>query len=263
MNKPLMYAYGISATPVRLGCDVLSQNSLACIPIEGVYVMVKYFPEEFSEDDFTKNFSDPVWLEKAANEHMYIVCKLMEEGTLLPFKLGTFFRDPENLRGFIQAYSVSLINNLVKIVGREEWSLKIYANYQLLVEKMSNLSDVIRSIELEIRKSSRGKAFILKQKKKQLVTDEIEKFINEKSQVCYNDIRLLCDETEMLTKNFVRDDHLIFNLACLVKRRNRSEFTHKVLELRHSYSTMAFELSIAGPWPPFSFVNIKEKHVTQ
>jgi hypothetical protein len=259
MNKHWMYVYGISATPITPGCDVLSQNNLVCISIEGMHAIVKYFPEDFSEDDFIKKFYDPLWLEKAANEHMNIICKLMGEGALLPFKLGTFFKDPENLRGFIKAHSVSLTNNLLKITGREEWSLKIYANREQLPEKMSNLSAVIQSIEREILRSSRGKAFILKQKKNQLMRDEMEKFISEKSQEYCGEIQLLCDDTEMLTKHFVRDDNLIFNLACLVKRHNRSEFTHKVLELRHAYTTMALDLTIAGPWPPFSFINIKEK----
>jgi hypothetical protein len=257
MNKPLIYAYGILATPVRQGCDVLSQNNLACISVEGVHAVVKYFPEQFSEEDFIKNFADPVWLEKAANEHMYIVCKVMEEGALLPFKLGTFFRSAENLREFIKAYSVSLTNNLLKIMGKEEWSVKIYANHELLAEKMPTLSDAIHSIELEISKSSKGKAFILKQKKNQLVKDGMEKIINEKSHQCYVEIQLLCEETEMLTKNFVRDHNLIFNLACLVKRNCRNEFARRILQLQHFYATVAFDLKIAGPWPPFSFINIK------
>jgi len=263
MVDELTYVYCISDSPLLV--DTISdQKNLKCLKFHAFYAFVKQVsPDEFSEENLNKNFADLPWIEIHARNHIRIIGEVMKSSIVIPFKFGTIFNSEESLGKFIQKYSSSLNENLKNIKGKEEWSVKIYCNYTLLNEQITELSEDVRNMEEEILKSKPGKSFLLKRKKVELIEKEVEKVVQLSGQVCYDELTTLSELTQinslLSTELSDRTDSMILNISCFVNQGRVNEFLGAIGELQKKYKKIGFDMATAGPWPPFSFTSIKEK----
>jgi len=263
MGGELIYVYCISDSPLRLD-HVSEQESLKCLMLQGFYAIVKQVsPDEFSEENLKKNFADLPWIEIHARDHIRIIGEVMKNSTVIPFKFGTIFNSEESLGEFIQNYSGSLTENLKNIKGKEEWSVKIYCNRTLLNQQIVEISEDVRTLEQEILESMPGKAFLLKRKKVELIEKEVEKIMQICGQSCYDELVALSELTQinnLLPKELSeRTDNMILNVSCFVNQGRVNELLSAIGELQKKYKNVGFDMAVAGPWPPFSFISIKEK----
>jgi hypothetical protein len=263
MVDELTYVYCISDSPLQV--DTISdQKDLKCLKFDAFYAYVKQVsPNEFSEENLNKNFNDLPWIETHARNHIRIIGEVMKSCIVIPFKFGTIFNSEESLGNFIQKYASSLNENLKKIKGKEEWSVKIYCNYTVLNEQITELSEDVRNLEQEISKSKPGKSFLLKRKKVELVEKEVAKIVQISGQECYEEVKSFSELTQvnslLSTEHSERKDSMILNISCFVNQASINGFLDAIGELQKKYKKIGFDISTAGPWPPFSFTSIKEK----
>jgi hypothetical protein len=263
MVDELIYVYCISDSPLLVD-SISDQNDLKCLNFHEFYAFVKQVSsDEFSEENLNKNFADLPWIELHARNHIRIIGEVMKNRVVIPFKFGTIFNSKESLGKFIHKYSTSLNENLKNIKGKEEWSVKIYCNYTLLNEQIIELSEDVNNLEQEILSSKPGKAFLLKRKKVELIEKEVEKIIQLSGQTCYEELASLSELTQinkLLPKEASdRTESMILNISCFVNQVKVNEFLGAIVELQKKYKKIGFDMSTAGPWPPFSFTSIKEK----
>lgn len=264
MNDYLIYAYGVSATPVALG-ESLMQKDMECISVSGLYVVVKYVPRKaYSEASLAKKIVNNQWLERNAITHMKVLSALSECGSVLPFKLGTIFTELASLENFIGEYTETLNDHLAKISGREEWAVKGFVNRHGLAEKLNTGSEIIRNVELEISKSSSGRSFFLSRKKETLINQETQKMSDAFGKRACEIVDSLCVEMRSLPIEFSTPHvDLVFNMACLVNLADREKFLKGIRQLNDDRQGNVvghcFFIELTGPWPPFSFVNITNK----
>jgi hypothetical protein len=187
----------------------------------------------------------------------------MEENTVIPFNFGTIYRSEEPLKKFMEEYSESLVENLLFIEWKEEWAVKIYSNHVILREHIDNLSEEAAELEKQIMASSPGKAFLLGRKKAVLIENEIDRLCKYYGQDYFNELKKLSVSTNLnnlIPKEFSgRNDDMILNATFLVSKDRTIEFVSNVRMLKNKYANLGFSLEVTGPWPPFSFVSIKEK----
>jgi hypothetical protein len=226
------------------------------------YVVVESVSsEEFSEGSFNRNLSDIEWLETHAREHTEVISILMDKNTAIPFKFGTTFNAENDLEKFITDYSDSLLENLLRIEGKEEWGVKIYCNRKLLSEQIDELSEETAGLEKQIMASSPGKAFLLKRKKNELVENEMDRICKSYGQDYYNEFRKLSISTilnNLLPKKISgRGDTMVLNANFLVNKTKADDFRNTVDTVRKD-GIPSFIIETTGPGPPFLFVYIKE-----
>lgn len=263
MINELIYVYCISDSPPLLTFNSEHQG-LKALMFDGYYAIVKYVSEsEFSEENFKNNLSDIQWLETNAFDHIRVINMIMENCTVIPFKFGTLFNKEEGLKKFIADYSDSLTENFGYIEGKEEWSVKIYCDRKVLSEKIDELSKEAAALEELIMSSSPGKAFLLKRKKTELIENEIDRLCKMYGQEYYDQFNNLSESTSinnLLPKEFTgREDTMILNAAFLVNKLKVTDFKDAVDSLRKKDDNSSFFIEVTGPWPPFSFISIKEK----
>ena len=263
MVNELIYVYCISDS-LLLADSISDQNDLKCLKFHEFYAIVKQVSsDEFSEENLNKNFADLPWIELHARNHIRIIGEVMKNRTVIPFKFGTIFNSEESLLEFIHKYSSSLNENLKNIKGKEEWSVKIYCNYTLLNNQITELSEDVYNLEQEILNSKPGKAFLLKRKKVELIEKEVQKVIQLSGQTCYEELARLSELTQinkLLPEEISeKTDSMILNISCFVSQVRVSEFLDAFDELQKKYKKIGFDMATAGPWPPFSFTSIKEK----
>ena len=263
MVDELIYVYCITDSPLQMD-SISEQENLKYLMFQEFYVIVKMVsPDEFSEENLHKNFTDLPWIELHARNHIRVIGEVMKNSLVIPFKFGTIFNSEESLQKFIQKYSISLNENLKNIKEKEEWSVKIYCNYTLLNEQITELSEDVRNLEQEILQSKPGKSFLLKRKKVELVEKEVEKVVELSGQFCYEELSGLSELTQvnsLLSKELSeRTDNMILNISCFVNRVSVNKFLGAIDQLKKKYKKIGFHIATTGPWPPFSFTSIKEK----
>lgn len=263
MKNDLIYVYCVSNSPPGLVLDMESEG-LKSLVFDNFYVIIKNVPEsEFSEENFKKNLSDIKWVESNAREHIRVISKIMETGTVIPFKFGTIFNAEPSLKKFIADYSDSLHENFLHVKGHEEWSVKIYCDRKSLSEQIDELSEQAASLEKQIMASSPGKAFLLKRKKTDLIENEMDRLCKKYGQEFYDKFKNLSKATSLnnlLPKDFTgREDFMILNAAFLVSKNKLTDFISMVDTLEKNDRNSSFFIEANGPWPPFSFISIKEK----
>ena len=258
----LIYVYCLSKSPPGMDHSLQSKG-LKTLLFDNFYAIVKVVSEtEFSEENFKKNLSNLEWLDSNAREHIRVICQIMEQCTIIPFKFGTIYHSEDGLKKFIEGYSGSLSENFQNIEWKEEWSAKIYYNRKVLSEQIDELSQEAASLEKQIMASSPGKAFLLKRKKNDLVENEMDRLCKKYGQEYYDEFKRLSEESRienLIPKEFTgREDTMILNANFLVCKNKVSDFTETVSKLRKRDGNTGFIIEATGPWPPFSFVSIKE-----
>jgi len=263
MINDLIYVYCLSN-----GDPFIAQNigneGLQSIVYKEFSVVVKYVSDgEFSEENLKRNLSDIQWLEIHAREHIETINKIMEQTTVIPFKFGTIFQTEESLKKFINDYSDSLAQNFQHIAGKEEWAVKMYCDRKKLSDQIDELSEEAAALEKQIMASSPGKAFLLKRKKAELIENEMDRLCKYFGQKYYDDFKNLSESVSLnnlLPKEFTgRVDTMILNATYLVNKTNLTDFKTKVNQLSKENENSGFFIEVTGPWPPFSFISIKEK----
>lgn len=262
MLNDLLYVYCLSNSNPGLLLSIEPQG-LKVLRFDDFYVIVKFVPKsEFSEENLKKNVADMQWLEINAREHIMVINKVMEHTTVIPFNFGTIYQSEDSLKKFICDYSDSLIEHFLLFECKEEWAAKIYCNRKMLSDQIDELSEEAAAIEKQIMASSPGKAFLLKRKKTDLIENEIDRIIKNSGQKYYNELKNLSGSTKLnnlLPKEFTgREDTMILNATFLVSREKVNEFISTVRVLKNKYSGNGFDFEITGPWPPYSFISIKE-----
>jgi len=260
MENDLIYVYCISDCPLGIAQNVKSKD-LKSLKFDDFYVIVKYVSErEFSEDNFKRNLSNIQWVETNAREHISVIGMIMEYTTVIPFKFGTIYNTKVGLQKFITDYSVSLIENFNHIRDKEEWAVKVYCDRKALSDQIDQLSEKAADLEKQIMASSPGKAFLLGRKKTELIDDEMNLLCKDYGQNYFDEFNSLSESARLcnlLPKEYTgREDTMILNATFLVRKDKAPDFTD-TLKKKNEHSDFIIEAT--GPWPPFSFISIKEK----
>ena len=263
MINDLIYVYCLSNSPPELVPDIEFQG-LKSLRFDDFYVIVKYVSEsEFSEENLKINLSDIQWLEKNAREHIRVIGMIMVHSAVIPFKFGTIYQSEAGLKKFIEDYSDSLTENLLYLEWKEEWAVKIYCDRKMLSEQIDELSEEAATLENQIMASSPGKAFLLKRKKTDLVENEMDRLCKIYGQEYYIEFKNLSESDSLhnlMPKEYTgRNDTMILNATFLVRKDKVNDLISTVRLLKKKYSRLGFDIEITGPWPPFSFISIKEK----
>jgi hypothetical protein len=187
----------------------------------------------------------------------------MENSTVIPFKFGTIYTSEEGLSKFIKDYSTSLAENLKRIEGKEEWLIKIYCNTKVLNENIDEISEAVAAIQIQIMESSPGKAYLLKRKKADLIEMEVEKFHKIYCQLFFNKLKSLSESyliNNLLPKEITgKIDDMILNATFFVSKNKVHDFISTSDIMMKQYKNYGLTIEASGPWPPFSFISIKEK----
>lgn len=263
MKNKLIYVFCISKKPLEFSQNEMLKG-LKCIKHKDFYTVVKIVSNgEFSEENFKRNLSDISWVDSQARAHISIISLLMEQCTVVPFKLGTIYHTEEGLKKFINEYTDSLIKNLHNIEKKEEWSIKIYCDRNALGKQIDRFSEEAAALEKQIMASSPGKAFLLKRKKAELVENEMNRICKKYGQAYYDEFKNFSDAASLnnlIPKEMTeRKDTMILNANFLVKKNKTDKFKDIIQKLNKQDENSCFFIEATGPWPPFSFVSIKEK----
>ena len=263
MNNELIYVYCLTNSQPEFN-EISDTNGLRTIFLDGFYVIVKDVSvDDFSEESFKRHLSDLMWLEANARDHIEVITGIMKNSSVIPFKFGTIFQEEDSLKNFIKDYFDSLTENFEYVGGKEEWAIKIYCDRKVLSNQIDELSEEAATLERQIMSSSPGKAYLLKRKKNDLIEFEMNRICKIYGQRYFDEFNNLSESislNNLLPKEITgREDTMILNATFLVKTKNVVDFKGVAEIFEKKDRNSGFNLEFTGPWPPFSFISIKEK----
>jgi hypothetical protein len=91
----------------------------------------------------------------------------------------------------------------------------------------------------------------------------MDRLCNQNVQDYYDIFKDLSESVRLnnlLPKEFAgREETMILNTTFLVRKDKVAEFINTADDLRKRDENSGFFIEVTGPWPPFSFITIKEK----
>ena len=91
----------------------------------------------------------------------------------------------------------------------------------------------------------------------------MDRICKKYGQEYFDTFKILSESTSLnnlLPKELTgREDTMILNATFLISKINVADFTSVAEIMRNKDGNSGFFIEISGPWPPFSFISIKEK----
>lgn len=262
MVQELLYVYCIYAGPVQYAKDEKWGDTYVLL-INGFQVVVKKVSgDDYSEECLQNKIADLHWLDSQVREHVQVITDRMQIGTVIPFKFGTIYKSIASLTQFLEQYSNSLSEQFKYLEDMEEWSVKMYADISIMCNQIDQLSNAAAELENQITTSAPGKAFLLKKKKKVLIEEEVDRICTQNGQAVFDllEVESAAINLNILQTNEItgRADEMVLNASFLVKKTALPQFKNIITHTLEKITLNGFKIETSGPWPPFSFISIKE-----
>lgn len=213
--------------------------------------------EEFNENNLKRNLANVEWIEKKALQHENVIEHLMEDVAILPLKFPTIFESEENVKKMLRERGIEFKGLIKNLEGREEWGLKIYCDLERFKYLIIEEDESIKKIDREIESCGKGKAFLFRKKRDELIEDIVNKRISEYTKGCFERLAGISAKikiNKLLPKEVTqKKDEMVFNGAFLVNKERLGEFKSVLEQLKITYYGKGLSFDCTGPWPPYNF----------
>jgi hypothetical protein len=258
------YLYGLTFPPGHTGSKSVLLDGIEGAPVKflktkGLSVVYSKVPsEDYSEASLESKLKNINWLEDRAREHYQVQAAVMNlTETMLPFKFCTLFKSKEKISKFITIRYESLENLLLRLMGKQEWSVKVFRNKEKLKMDVVRLSPQLK-LAMEAQKDhGEGRKFLLAKKLLQDVDLAANEYYRQQTKFLVNDLQHVSEEwcqNENLSLAEKSGEDMVGNFAFLVKLNEIQNFTSKVNQFNDRQPPGSLYAHYTGPWLPYNFV---------
>ncbi len=256
------YVYGVvGAEEIDLGSyppGVDAANPLAMVRHDGLGALVSRVPlNEFGEESLRESLDDLGWLEDKARAHERVLDHTRKLTTVIPMRLCTIYTSEASVRDMLTRERHWLSEALVRLGGRTEWGVKLFAGRNAH-ELAGRRSPEAARLEEQVARASPGEAYLLRKKLHEIGAQEAERLVEE---CCEAGHRHLAGTAVDALLNPLqprevtgRDGDMVLNGVYLVEDDSTEDFHAAVASLEEEYGQMGIDVELTGPWPPYNFV---------
>jgi hypothetical protein len=207
--------------------------------------------DEFGEDGLREHLEDLAWLERVARSHDRVVQGVAQLGPTAPMRLATICLDDTGVSERLREWHDGLHAALDRVVGRAEWSVKVYASSQPpQAEQPQN----------DAATPGSGAAYLRRKRAQSQQRLDVEQQGVEAAQAVHDALgsvsvasRVLAPQDPRLTGH---EGTMTLNAAYLVPVDEQDAFLAETERLAAANSQVRLEVN--GPWPPYSFATLEE-----
>lgn len=213
--------------------------------------------EEFSAEALRSHAEDMSWLEAMVRSHHRIVEGIHQAGPVLPARFGAVYPSREALQTALAEHYDQLLVLLHQLAGCDEWGVHLYADHRAL-QQIASEHPSLQSLKSELARATPGRAYLLKRKLADELTNIREQALDDLAQASYS-----CLMQEAVAGQFNAraalsaesgDEREVFHALFLVHCDHQATFLEEVQRLAEEHAELRCEYS--GPWPPYSFARI-------
>jgi hypothetical protein len=202
---------------------------------------------------------DVAWIVKHAQRHEAVIEAAMgakKDIAVIPTKFGTLFKNQNNLDKALQQNFQKFKKILGKLVGKQEWSVKVYVKRDAFRKKLvSENKDIQRQLK-KAKQLPQGvdyfKEIDIEKQIEELVDQKIEQKSREFLKILKTEAVNWSEGKALSTELAGKLEPMILNSAYLVEHKKFKNFEKKVKVLMHTNKNYIFDMT--GPWPPYNFI---------
>lgn len=173
--------------------------------------------------------------------HERVIQRVLREVTPLPFRFGTLVTE-DALQSYVEENRQALMKSLERVRGSVEMSVKIIWD-----------AEAMKAAGGEVEKvAGAGTAYLAARRREILGDAHLTERAEELAAWLARQVGDAAIERHFIVRPF---ESLVVRAAFLVRRERVAEHRRKVESARRERSHLRFLTS--GPWPPYSFTNIK------
>lgn len=183
-------------------------------------------------------------------------------GNVIPMSFDTLVKPDStgsaesSVREWLDSNYDELVSLLDKITGSDEYGVQITYETERLAKSIEETSEIIRRLKEEISSKPRGTAYFYREKLEQVIRSEISTTAKKKAQDFLARIERKCVELiQEEPRKTGENVPVLLKLSCLVERNRVEELGD---ELDKINAEEGFSVAFTGPWPPYSFVGMRE-----
>jgi hypothetical protein len=202
---------------------------------------------EFADGALERSLEDLDHLAGIARGHEHVLDGALEQGPVVPFRIGTLYDDPDGVREMLARERRPLDEALERLRGKAEWGLKAYLGPAGEGPAPDASDD----------SSGSGTAYLARRRDEreamqaaQGATDAALASIHERLGELACGAVLSAVQDRRLSG---RDDEMVLNAAYLVPDTRVVEFHALVWDLTRRNATDGLVLELTGPWPAYHF----------
>ena len=262
MDTHACYVYGITRQIDGLplaekGID--STYPVYALPYENVQAIVSEVSlSEFGVEMLEANIQDLQWLAERVRAHESILEAILPHCTLIPMRFCTIFLNESRVCEMLAERRDDYLNTLTRLDGRKEWGVKVYVDSAIIAQRVGDISDKVKKLEMEMAEKSGGAAYLWKKRLDEAVAVETDRVSIDVAQRSHD---LLSSHAEESLNNPLqgrestgRPEEMILNGAYLIADERLGAFQAELAGLEDEYVALGFSFRVSGPGPPYNFV---------
>jgi cell division septum initiation protein DivIVA len=233
-------------------------NPVFEIPYRDIRAVVSRVPrQEYSQVGLKVNLNNMQWVVSRAQSHEDIL--MASRGTVIPMRFCTICRAVSSVQEILTRYYDRFIATLTRLDGKQEWGIKVYCDRERLARNVEEASDRARELRTKMSQQSSGMAYFLSKKLEEVVAGEVERTCAVLIQCTHDRLSGRAGQSvvnPLQNKETTgRSEAIVFNVAYLVAQERCDAFRTETARLAEEHREMGFSYELAGPWPPYHFVD--------
>ena len=239
----------------NLQVEGMSTDKCQTVDAAGIAAIVSRVPlSEYGEDQLSANLGKLEWLADRAARHERIVQTFAAQASVVPLRFGTIFLSQDSVEAFIRDNQASISAMIDRLRGKEEWGLEVHVNRETLLAAVEKRSSSVRELGERVARAAPGQAYLLGKSleslKQQAARDEVRRLLDAiASRMPYHSVDL------GLPKFGADRKELAGRFAFLVDRDQFETFRCLTENLAADFQALGLTIELAGPLPPYSFVD--------
>jgi hypothetical protein len=231
---------GVLGTPVRVVTEPESElvAYVSTVPLT-----------EFGEEALRRNLEDLPWLETIARAHHQVLTAVSDAAPVLPVRLVTVYRGDDQVREMLRDRAGEFADLLVRVSGRKEWGVKVYAVGQVAGAPPEDAAERPAGEETERPGTAylkrRGKSLRSREAAWRRAVDRAHRVDAALARIAVATRHHRAQDPQLSG----RTDLMVLNGAYLVDDGRADDFAVAAAAMRED----ELEVQLTGPWPPYSF----------
>lgn len=252
------YLYGITRCGSLASSEATPVQLLELAGLAAVVMPVNL--ADFSLAVLQERMSSASALETMVRSHNSVIEAIHAQQPILPAKFGSVYARPDDVVSALRSAHDSLLRQLERLEGCDEWAVHLYADRAALRGHISQQDPALQRLRAELAEARPGRAYFLERQLRAQLEDATEHALERLAQHAFDRLADCAVDAQVspLAPGAADDDDVeILRAAFLVSRERAEDFAAEVRACADARAGLSTECS--GPWPPYSFAGAADE----
>lgn len=247
------YLYGITRR-AALGSELTDAAQLEGIGVSELVGLVRSVSlADFTPAVLQERLSNASELEAMVRDHNRVIEAIHSHQTILPAKFGMVYADRSHIESALRAAHDTLLSQLERLDGCDEWAVHVYADRTLVRTRLSSGNPAIQRLREQSAGARPGRAYFLERQLAGELDAATERSLAELGQLVFDRLAAVSPAAAVGTADGTTEggEVEILRAAFLVARAAAEQFESELGMAEDA--SVGLRCAWTGPWPPYSF----------